>query len=156
MSGGSSPTGILGPRALNPSSYPESNLSLTPKRRRRNVKLVPAPKARDVTAWGNAPGQSRQMLEALKARNGLRGLHHVAPTALRSVSSDFSGALPQAITFRAFGAESRALQRATTHRLPNAFNRPYSQETLSARIALIQVFRTFAAQSRDGLRFLHI
>ena len=36
------------------------------------------------------------------------------------------------------------------------FNRPYSRETLSARIALIQVFKTFAAQSRDGLRFLHI
>src|SRR6267378_3605855 len=31
--------------------------------------MVLAPKARNVTAWGNAPGDGQRVLEALKARN---------------------------------------------------------------------------------------
>jgi hypothetical protein len=46
-----------------------------------------APKARDVTAWGNAPGTKALIREALKARNEVSAPNdqspvHFAPSAL--------------------------------------------------------------------------
>ena len=67
------------------------------------------------------------------------------------------GRCPRLLHFAPVGAENPAWRPSRiAPTTVTTFNPPYSRETLSARIALIQVFRTFAAQSRDGLRFLHI
>ena len=71
-----------------------------------------APKARNVIAWGSAPGGVPANRRALKARNEPSGLVlrelrqelHYAPSALSVSVLRVPGALPQAVTFRAFGA----------------------------------------------------
>jgi len=77
-----------------------------------------APKARNVKAWGNAPGRSQRSSRALKARNdGSRLI--CAGVLLTDMISRFQrfrisftsspGALLQAFTFRAFGAANASL-----------------------------------------------
>jgi hypothetical protein len=72
---------------------------------------LPAPKARNVIAWGNAPGKDLSMLEALKARNtqGRPKLAGVAPRLFRAFSAKSvhlisPGPMAQAFTSRAVGA----------------------------------------------------
>jgi len=65
----------------------------------------PAPKARNVKAWGNAPGgDHRTRIRALKARHEQLAPSYFALTALQYCHTGFPGALPQAFAFRAFGA----------------------------------------------------
>jgi hypothetical protein len=73
-----------------------------------------------VKAWGNAPGGSQRSSRALKARNdGSRLLYDgVLFTDMISRFQRFKisftaspGALPQAFTFRAFGAANASLLR---------------------------------------------
>src|SRR4029077_2929867 len=79
---------------------------------------VAASKARNVKAWGNAPGGNQRSSQALKARNNGSRLRHagVHSTDIISRFQRFKisfkaspGALPQAFTFRAFGGANASL-----------------------------------------------
>jgi hypothetical protein len=79
-----------------------------------------APKARNVKAWGNAPGGSQQSSRALKARNDGSRLIYAGVLLTDMISriqrfkisfTSLPGALPQAFTFRALGAANASLLR---------------------------------------------
>jgi hypothetical protein len=76
--------------------------------------LVSASKPRNVIAWGNARGDIREFLEALKARNPIADQTGIAlAISFRAFSAKtFQLILPgpsaEAITFRAFATESQS------------------------------------------------
>src|SRR5688500_5969675 len=74
------------------------------------LRSLSAPTARNVIAWAIGPGGRGESSRALKARNALAFLYsgrysYFAPSALFRIHGFSPGALPQAFTFRAVGAE---------------------------------------------------
>lgn len=67
-----------------------------------------APKARNVIAWGIAPGEARLEQEHSAEGAALDQIHPMAEygalSALNKLCRLVPGALPQALAFRAFGA----------------------------------------------------
>jgi hypothetical protein len=98
-----------------------------PTRYRDCVKTpAAAPKARNVKAWAIGPGETIQnLLSAKGAKYGCpldndnyfrMTRTYFAPSALPGIHEPLPGALPQAVTFRAFGAASRSFHTVSTAR----------------------------------------